>query len=218
MKEYHFISFVPLLLKGLWTTLQLWLCASVISFSVGACLGIVSCKHLGQKLIQNSIRMYVFVIRGIPLYVQILIMYFVLPELLGINLSAFTAAVFALGICSSAYVAEIVRAGLNAIDKGQWDACKVLGYTRTRALLYVILPQVTYKVLPALTNELEMLIKSTALLSMIGVLELTKIGSNIVARYMNPVPVYLSIACFYLLLSTVVTASMNFIEKRIAYD
>ncbi len=212
------LSMAPLMLRGLWTTATLWVTAAVVSLGIGALLGILSCTMLRKPFIAPLIGIYVFVMRGVPVYVQVLIVYFVLPELLGVNLSPFMAAVTSLGLCSSGYITEIVRCGIDAVPRGQWEACAVLGFGLRQTLRFVVLPQAIRTVLPALANEMESLIKSTAIVSTIGVLEITRVGSNIVARYMNPIPVYLGIACLYLLLSLLLKCVMSLIKRRFLYE
>jgi polar amino acid transport system permease protein len=140
-----------------------------------------------------------------------------LPDLIGINISAFTAAIMALGICSSGYVTEIVRGGINSIAVGQWEAAYTLGYTQGQTVRYIIVPRMLRIVLPALSNELEALLKSTAILSTIGWMELTKVGTTLVARYMIPMPAYVTIACLYLLLSATLKIAINGIEKHMLH-
>lgn len=206
-----------LLLKGLGMTIFLWLCSALVGFSIGIPLGIINSERLKSPVIASLISKYVFLVRSIPLYIHLLIAYFVLPDLLHISLSSGCAAVLALGICSSGYVAEIIRSGINAVPSGQWHACYVLGYSRWQSLRYAILPQVFYTVLPSLFNELESLIKSTSIFSAIGVVELTKVGINIVARTMDPIPVYILLACLYIVLSAFLRCIGNYIERKIAY-
>jgi len=207
---------LPLLLQGFFMTIKLWLGAALLSGGLGITLGVLSSDRISGLFIRRIITLYVFVVRGIPVYVQVLMVYFVLPELLGINFSAFTAAILALGICSSGYVAEIVRSGFNAIGSGHWGACFVLGYTRWQAVWYVILPGVVRIIIPALANEQESLMKSTAILSSIGLLELTRAGSNIVAQYMNPVSTYSIVACCYLGISFTFILLIKSLERRLA--
>lgn len=207
----------PLLLKGVGVTIGAWLAAGLISYCVGTWLGVWSCRQLASKSCLYAIRLYTFVAKGIPAYVQILIAYFVIPSLLGINISGFGAAVGALAFCSSGYVAEIVRGGINAIGSGQWEACMVLGYSRSATLWRIILPQVFKNVLPSLFGEMEQLLKSTALLATIGITELTRTGINIISRELNPIPVYLLIAVIYLILAAVLQCAMFYLEKRGRY-
>lgn len=190
-------------LMGTLVTLGSWFFAGFLSLSIGLILGIASSRYLGSSFMIRLIRFYTFVAKGVPAYVQILIAYFVLPSILGINMPAFLAANLALAFCSSGYITEIVRAGINTIERGQWDACAVLGYSLSASLSRVILPQTIKNILPSLFGEFEQLLKSTSLLAIIGVTELTRTGMNIISRELNPIPVYLTVACIYLLMSAV---------------
>ncbi|HXW86332.1 MAG TPA: amino acid ABC transporter permease, partial [Candidatus Bathyarchaeia archaeon] len=178
------ISFLPELFFGLLLTIRLWILSGIIGMTGGLLIGIVTCNRLRIPSVYIPLKIFVVIIRGIPLYIHVLIAYFVLPEWLGINLSAFSAAIIALSIACTVYIAEIVRAGINSIAQGQWDACYVLGYTLRQTVWYVIIPQMLCNIFPALINQFDSLIKSTAILSTIGVLEVTRIGMNIIARNM----------------------------------
>ena len=206
-------AYLPILLKGSLITIGAWLIAGAISLTIGTFLGIISCRYLSLSR-WNAIRIYVFIAKGIPAYVQILIAYFVIPAVLGINIPGFIAAVGALAFCSSGYVTEIVRSGINTIPLGQWDACFALGYPIRATLSRVILPQVFKNILPALLGELEQLLKSTSLLATIGITELTRAGMNIISRELNPIPIYLLIACIYLAFSAVLQLIIIYSEKR----
>ncbi|MBS0616042.1 MAG: amino acid ABC transporter permease [Verrucomicrobia bacterium] len=204
---------LPLLVKGLGMTLQVLLGSALLSFSVGLLFGILSCNRLKKRWLTPFIEGTTFVFRAVPFYIWLLIVYFVLPDLGGFTLEPFTAAVWALGMCSSGYVAQIVRAGINSIPLAQWEAAFTLRYSTMQSLRYVILPQMFRNVLPAFTNELDSLLKSTAIASTIGMLELTRMGMNIVSREMEPVPIYLTIAFFYLCMSAI----LNLVMRRIEY-
>lgn len=216
MIELFFRSW-PLLIKGVWMTLQVLLIAAPLSFSLGLVWGIFSSNQLRVPILSNTIDAITFVYRAIPFYVQLLIVYFVLPDLLGFNLEPFPASVLALGMCSSGYVAQIVRAGINSIAIVQWEVAFVLGYNKWQTLRHVILPQMLRNVLPAFNNELDGLLKSTSIVSSIGLLELTRIGMNLVSREMEPIPIYLMVALFYLSLSAVFNITGRFLEKRLSY-
>jgi len=112
-------------------------------------------------------------------------------------------------------VTEIIRGGINAIPIGQWEAAETLGYSSYQTIRLIILPQVVRIILPALANELEALLKSTAILSTIGLMELTKVGTTIVARYMIPVSTYLLVAIIYLLMSLVLKGMVRSLEQYI---
>ena len=209
--------YLPLLLQGSLITLKAWLIASSISFAVGSCMGILSCNYLASPTQKMIIRFYTFIAKGIPAYVQILIAYFVIPAILGINVSGMVAATLALAFCSSGYVTEIVRSGINSISRGQWDACFVLGYSTKSTLQSVILPQTFRTILPTLFGEFELLLKSTSLLATIGITELIRTGMNIISRELNPIPVYIIIACIYLLFSAILQTIIIYTEKRTVY-
>ena len=198
-------------------TIEVMILSAVLSLFVGLAFGVLSCQRLKIPLLSPVIESITFVLRGIPFFVQLLIVYFVLPDLLGINLDPFVAAVFALGFCSSGYVAQIVRGGINSIPPIQWESAHVLGYNTFQSVIYVIIPQMIRNILPALNNELDSMLKSTAIASSIGMLELTRMGMNIVSREMKPVPIFLTIAVFYVCMSACLNYITRYIERKIAY-
>ena len=198
-------------------TMQVMLLAAILSLTLGIFFGILSCRHLKIWMIGSVVEGITFVLRAVPFYVQLMIVYFVIPDLLGINLESFPAAVLALGLCSSGYVAGTVRAGINSIPLHQWEAASALGYTYLQSLRSIILPQMVRNVLPALSNELDSLLKSTAIVSSIGLLELTRVGMNLVSREMEPVPIYLMVALFYLCLSAILNCMTRTLERRMLY-
>ncbi len=181
-------------------------------------IGIASSKKLNLVFTRYLITGYVIIVRGIPLYIHVLIAYFVLPDLIGINLSSFSAGIFALSLCFTAYITEVIRAGTNAVPDGQWDAAYVLGYNQLSTLWYIIIPQMLRNIFPALVNLLEELIKATAILSAIGTLELTRVSMNIIARHMNPGTIYIIAAIMYLIVSILLNIVAKYIERRLAYD
>lgn len=202
---------LPLLLKGAALSLQIFAIASPLSLVLGGMMGSLTCSRLRCGWVASAIEGITFVLRAVPFYVQLLIAYFVLPDLLGIDLEAFTAAIIALSLCSAGYTAQIVRGGLNAVPKEQWEAAYTLGYSVIDSLRFIIFPQLLRNILPALTGEFDALLKSTAILASIGLLELTRIGMNIVSREMDPLPIYLAVAGLYVGIS----ASINIISKKL---
>lgn len=212
------LTYFSLFSYGAAISIGAWISASFISLFIGTLIGIISCNYLTTPLITALVKTYTFIAKGIPAYVQILIAYFVLPSLLGINLPGFIAATAALAFCSSGYITEIIRAGINSIDTGQWQACFALGYPLQKTLLRIILPQAFTNILPALFGELEQLLKSTSLLATIGVAEITRVGMNIISRELNPLPVYFTVAGIYLLLSGFLQLLNIYIERRLCND
>jgi His/Glu/Gln/Arg/opine family amino acid ABC transporter permease subunit len=205
---------LPLLAQGAWMTFQVLIAASSISICLGMFLGVLICQRLRSNVIAPFIEVITFILRAVPFYVQLLIVYFVLPDLLNINMEAFTASILALGVCSSAYVAQVVRCGINSVPIEQWESAATLGYSTSTSVRYIIFPQMLRNVLPAITNELDALLKSTAILSSIGLLELTRMGMNIVSREMEPLAIYLTIAVFYVVISGGINIISRSIEKR----
>lgn len=208
---------LPLLLKGVVMTVQILLCSASLSLTLGLFLGIASSNRLKIPLLSQGVECATFVLRGIPFFVQLLLVYFVLPDLLGFNLEPFPASVIALGLCSSGYVAQIVRGGINSIPPAQWEAAFALGLNTPQTLCHIILPQVGRTILPMLNNELDSLLKSTSIVSSIGMLELTRMGMNIVSREMQPVAIYLTVAFFYLCMSAFLNLVARGIERRVVY-
>jgi polar amino acid transport system permease protein len=200
-------SYLPLLLKGLLATALLSTLTALLSTGLGLLLGIIcSMRNAWATYITPIVDVYIFVWRGVPIYVQLLVAYFALPEIIKINLSPTTACVAALTLCSAAYVTNIVRSCINAIPQGQWEAAQALGLSNIQTLLFVIMPQASKLMLPLFINEYESIIKSTALFSAIGVPELTKIARNIIAKHLSPVGIYAIVVCFYLILSGTLAA------------
>lgn len=208
---------LPLLLKGVALTLEIFAIASFFSLVLGSMMGSLTCSRLRCRWISPTIEGVTFVLRAVPVYVQLLIAYFVLPDLLGIDIGAFTAAIIALSLCSAGYTAQIVRGGLNAVPKEQWEAAYALGYSMLSSLRFIIFPQLLRNILPALTGEFDAILKSTALLASIGLLELTRMGMNIVSREMDPLPIYLAVAGLYVGISATISIISRKLEKRLRY-
>ncbi|MBX9830817.1 amino acid ABC transporter permease [Candidatus Babeliales bacterium] len=210
--------YAPQLIDGFLATIELSCYAISFAFVLGSLCGIALSRHLRVPFLAPILSTYIFVVRGVPFFVQLLMAYFVIPDLFGIDISPFCAAALALILCLAGYIAEIVRAGINSIPRGQWEACYVLGYTKRQALRFVIVPQMLANVWPALSNEITSGVLTSSVVSHIGVLELTKVGSNIIAREMNPMLIYSAIAGLYLLLTTTLIFASRMIERRLRYD
>jgi polar amino acid transport system permease protein len=210
---YSLLHSLPLLMKGVLATLQISLAAIAVGLLGGIVVGVLNCRKMHLPFLKVIFNGFVWVIRGTPLFVQVLIIYYALPELIGLSLSPFSAGVIALGINSTAYISEIVKAGINAIADGQWEASFVLGLSRWKTLKGIILPQMFRISLPGLTNELTALIKETSILMVIGVAELTKISKDIVARELDPMTIYLAAAAFYLIMTSTISFFTHKIQR-----
>jgi His/Glu/Gln/Arg/opine family amino acid ABC transporter permease subunit len=205
---------LPLLLQGALTTLEIALVSIAIGLCGGIVMGIFNCRKMHIPYLSVMISVFVWIIRGTPLFVQVLIVYYALPEVVGFSFSPFTAGVIAMGVNSTAYISEIVRGGIDAIPDGQWDAAYVIGLKPGQTLKGIILPQMFRITLPSLTNELTALIKETSILMVIGVAELTKMSKDIVARELDPMTIYLAAAAIYLVMTSGVALLAQLTQKK----
>lgn len=211
-------AWAPLLLSGAAMTLMLTASALCIGIIGGFAFGILSCNTLKSPWFSWLIRGYVLVVRGTPVYVQILLTTYALPQILGIKISPFAAGVIALGCNSIAYVAEIIRGGINSIPTTQWEACFVLGYSWQQTLRVAIIPQMLQNIAPSLVNEMISLLKETSIASVIGIVELTKIASILSAKTLDPVTVYSCLALGYLSMTTMLVCMSHILERKYSYD
>ena len=203
----------PLVL-GLWLTLKISAASLVFAlvFGVVAGLGRVAHNPAARALAAT----YVEIVRGTPLLVQIFIFYFFVGTVL--NLSAFAAGVAALSVFTGAYVAEIVRAGIEAVPRGQMEAARSLGMSYVQAMREVILPQAFKKALPPLAGQFINLIKDSSLVSIMALTDLTKAGREVVSSTFSPFEVWFTVAAMYLLLTGALSLWVRRLEKRLAHD
>ena len=200
------------LLIGLWITLKISALSLVFALALGlvAGLGRVSANPAAHNLATT----YVEIIRGTPLLVQIFIFYFFIGTVL--ELSAFTAGVAALAVFTGAYVAEIVRAGIEAVPKGQMEAARSLGMSYAQAMRHVILPQALRRTLPPMAGQFINLIKDSSLVSIIAITDLTKAGREIVSSTFAPFEVWFTVALMYLVLTGTLSWVVRRMERRLA--
>lgn len=175
---------------------------------------------LGRKsrfwLIRNLIKFYQLIFRGTPLMLQLFFFMYGPHYIFGFSFNRFTACILAFSINYAAYFGEIFRGGIAAIPKGQYEAAKVLGYTKFQTFLRVILPQVIKHVIPATGNELMTLIKDTSLAQVISVTELFRVATNAGSKYFSTIPIIVA-AIFYLVMNTVVEITFKLTEKKLNY-
>ena len=206
------IESIPFLVKGAVYTVQVSVLAIVFGLVLGWMFGLVAVS--GVRWLRAIAWGYVQFIRGTPLLVQIFLIYFGLPTL-GINIPPYWSGVIALGLNSAGFQAEIVRAGIESIDRGQTEAARSIGMSRFQTLLFILVPQTIRRVIPPLTNELITLTKSSSLLSAIAVLELTHAGQAIIARTFAPFEIYAAVAVLYLVLIAVLSRGSALLERRV---
>jgi His/Glu/Gln/Arg/opine family amino acid ABC transporter permease subunit len=205
-------SALPHLLHGAWVSLQIAGLALALGFTGGTLLGILQTGN--SKLIKWIIAIYTTIIRGTPMLIQIVFLYYVV-SMLGINFSAFTTAVIAIGLNSSAYISQIIRSGINAVPRGQIEAAQTLGISKTDTLKHIILPEAVRVVLPALGNESITLIKDSSLASWIGVVELYKEGQTIISQTYDALSIYCATAALYLIMTMTLSYIVSKLEKYV---
>ncbi|QGY32629.1 amino acid ABC transporter permease [Pantoea cypripedii] len=188
----------PVLLKGLGVTLELWLLAGISGTVIGLLLGIARTSQ--QRWVTALTRGFVEVFRNTPVLIQLIWFYYAFPVLVGIQFSTFGAALLALTLYTAAYSTEIFRAGLQSMERGQWEGAKALGMSQAKALRRIILPQVFRRMLPALTNRMIELAKVTSLASILTVNELMYQGRLLSSTYYRPVEILTVVALLYFVL------------------
>lgn len=204
---------MPALLVGARLTVQLALIAVAIGLLIGSFVGIG--RVSGNRVIRTLTGIYVDFIRGTPLLVQLFLVYFGLPSIIGRPIPAFTAAIAAMGINSGAYVAEIVRAGIQSIDKGQMEAARSIGLTYSQSMRYIIFPQAFRRIIPPLGNEFIAMLKETSLVSVIALEDLLRKGQVVITRTFRPFEVYIVVALIYLVMTLAISRLVAWSEKRL---
>lgn len=206
----------PLLLIGAGVTVQI----TALSVSFGLLIGmLIGISRLStNRLLRVLAAVYVDFIRGTPLLVQIFIIYFALPVIIGQRIDPFLAAITACSINSGAYVAEIFRSGIQSIDKGQMEAGRSLGMTWGQTMRYIILPQAFKRIIPPLGNEFIAMMKDSSLVSVIGFEELTRRGQLIIARTYGSFEIWLSVAFIYLIMTLTISRLVDYLERRYKID
>ena len=206
------------LVRGLGNTLIITVCAAVLGIILGFIVAMIRSTHdkTGKLKVANFFcRIYLTVIRGTPMVVQLMIMYFVIFATLNSKYKIIVA-ILSFGINSGAYVAEIVRSGIMSIDNGQFEAGSSLGLSYSKTMLFIILPQAFKNVLPALANEVIVLLKETSVAGYIGMEDLTKGGDIIRANTYQAFMPLLAVAAIYLVMVIILTALVGKLERRLA--
>ena len=202
-------------LEGIGKTVLISLGAIAIGVIIGVIVALikyVSKKYGSLKIASKICDVYLTIFRGTPVYVQLLIMYLIVlvmaPDI--------WVAIITFGINSGAYVAEIFRGGLEAVDDGQLEAGASLGLNKIQVMIYIVLPQGFRHALPSLFNEFIALIKETSIVGTIGVIDITKVAARIVARTYEPFIPYIVSALIYLVIVVVLTYLLKLLERRFA--
>lgn len=212
----YIIDAMPALLEGALVTLMLTAFSVLLGLGGGVLLGTARLSSI--KPLKLATRAYIDFFRGTPLLVQIFMIYFGVPALsrglgLDFKFDQFWAAVTALSLNSAAYLAEIVRAGIQSIEKGQWEAAEAMGLDRLQAMRYIVFPQAFRRMIPPLGNEFITLLKDTSLVAVIGYQELFRNGQLIVANNYRAFEIYAAVAFVYLILNTLSAQAFILLER-----
>lgn len=185
-------------------------------FSIPLGLPIAMARMSKFKPLSWSANAFLLVIRGTPLMLQLIVVYFGPFYLFNFSWDRFTAAIIALSVNYACYFAEIYRGGLQSIPLGQYEAAKVLGYTKSQTFFRIILPQVVKRIVPPMGNEVITLVKDTALVSVIGVVELLRTAQTHSSRLFSTTPIFIA-GAFYFIMNWAVSSAFVFIEKKLDY-
>lgn len=202
--------------SGLYYTVLLSFTAIVISVISGLLIALPGLSS--HPLLRGFNRTYVEVVRSVPILVLILWVYYGLPQLAGISINVFWAGVVALALSDSAFEAEIFRAGIQSINRGQYEAAHSISLNYRDTMRFVILPQAIRRILPALGNQLVYMLKMSSLVSVIGMQELTRKANELVVTEYRPLEVYTILVLEYLVLILVVSALVRWLERRMQTD
>jgi polar amino acid transport system permease protein len=201
------------LFQSLGQTFKVFVLTLVFSLPLGF---VVAAGRMSRhKLISVPVNLFIMIMRGTPLILQLLFVYFAPFYLFGVSFPRFTACIVAFVLNYSSYFAEIYRGGLQSIDRGQHEACYVLGLNRFDEFFSVKLPQVIRIVLPSIGNEVVTLVKDTALAQTIGVAELFRAAQNASSRLFSVTPIFIA-GIFYFIMNAIVSKSFDIMEKRMA--
>ncbi|MGI6540665.1 MAG: amino acid ABC transporter permease [Bacillota bacterium] len=204
---------MPALLAGAKMTIELAVISVAIGFVIGSLVGIARVSQ--NRALKVIAGIYVDFIRGTPLLVQLFLVYFGLPTLIGRPVPPFIAAISAMGINSGAYVAEIVRAGIQSIDRGQTEAARSLGLTSSQTMQYIIFPQAFRRIIPPLGNEFIAMLKDSSLVSVIALEDLLRKGQVVITRTFRPFEVYTVVALIYLVMTFVISKLVSWSERKL---
>ncbi|WP_136605293.1 amino acid ABC transporter substrate-binding protein/permease [Paenibacillus dokdonensis] len=208
------VNSLPPLLKGLGKTLLYTIISLFFAFILGLIFGFMK---VGQnKWLRSIATVFVDLFRGIPLIVLAFFIYFGIPQAFGFKMPLFLAAVLTLSLNAGAYVTEIIRGGIQSIDRGQMEAARSLGLPYRKAMIKIIIPQAVRIMIPSFINQLVITLKDTSILSVIGLVELTQSGKIIIARTFESFIIWAEVAILYLIVITILTKISNRLERKMS--
>lgn len=209
----YLITIMPSLMNGAFETLKIFSLTLIFSLPLGIAVSLARLSK--NSLVSTVIQVYILVMRGTPLLLQLIFVFFGLP-LIGIELDRNTSALLAFVLNYTAYFAEIFRGGILSIDKGQYEASEVLGFSQTDTFIRIILPQMIKKVLPPISNEIINLVKDSSLVYVVGIGELLRAGKIASNRDASLLPL-LMVGLLYLIMTAIFTEIFRLLEKKYSY-
>lgn len=208
------LQMLLIMLQGSVVSLEVFFLTLLFSLPLG--LPVAAGRMSKNIFISQITNVFMLIIRGTPLMLQLIFVYFAPYHLFHLSYDRFTAAIIALSINYAAYFAEIYRGGIESISQGQYEAAKVLGYTKTQTFSRIILPQVVKRIIPAMGNEVITLVKDTALVQVIGVAELLHVAQTTSSRLFSTMPIFVA-GVFYFIMNWAVSVAFRLIEKQLSY-
>lgn len=209
----QFIDNIAPLFEGLWATIWLTFVSFLIALIFGVIIGLMRTSDI--TILEVLAQIYIDIMRGLPLIVLAFFIYFGVPQMTGLQFGASVAGIVTLSLNTTAYIAEIVRGGIQAVNVGQVEAGRSLGLTNGITLRRIVLPQATQIALPSLINQFVITLKDTSILSVIGIIELTQTGKIIIARTYQSGNIWLIVGIMYIILITTLTKLSNRLEKEL---
>ena len=206
---------LPSLLSGLWVTIEIAVISLILAVIFGIILGIFSIST--SKILKGIATLYIYIVRGTPLMVQALFLFFGVGQALNVRFDPVVAGILTLTVNATAYMAEIFRGGIQAVDHGQMEAARSLGLSYSKAMRKVILPQAVKIMIPSILNQFIVTLKDTSILTVISIRELTSAGQIIIARNFKSLEMYAIVACMYFIIITLLTLASRYIERKISY-
>lgn len=210
----YLINILPSLIKGALITIEVFFLVLILSIPLGVFIAFII--RFNIKVLNYFLNIYIWIMRGTPLLLQLIFIYYVLPSV-GIRFDRLPAAILAFTLNYAAYFAEIFRGGIESIPKGQYEAAKVLKFTQFQAIRFIILPQVIKIVLPSVFNEIMSLVKDTSLVYALGISDLILASRTAANRDASLLPMFVA-GAIYLILIGIVTIVSKRVEKRYDYD
>lgn len=208
------LPFTNLVWEAAEITIKIGFLSFILALVLAIIVGSLRAANI-PKVLKSILSVYVEFFRGTPLMVQLFIFYYGLPSF-GMKVDPILASVLTMGLNSGAYLSEVVRAAVLSVDRGQYDAAAVLGYNHIQTTVHIVLPQAFRIAVPTFMNGFSSIVKETSLVSVLPIIELTKLGNQVYAKTYHPFEVYISLAIIYFIMTYTVTFLAKWIERRLS--